>query len=76
MNFSNRKKSALWILLHLLIILDILLITIALIFDFPTDMSSDIFKFDFSICIILLIEWFYNLYKSESKTKYLTRLGN
>lgn len=76
MKISKKQKRAFWIILHILIIVDIILISIALIFDLPTDISSNISRFDFILCIILLIEWFYNFYHSESKTEYITSLGN
>ena len=55
-----------------LILLDMLLITIALIFEIPADVVLKIQYFDLIVCIILLIEWTWNLYLSSPKKDFLT----
>lgn len=50
------SRMAIWFGLHGLIIVDILLITIAMLFTLPADIALDIQIFDFIVCIILLGE--------------------
>lgn len=54
-----------------LIIADLFLISIALIFDMPDDVLVNIYKFDLVVCIILLAEYFINLYLSSPKKDYI-----
>lgn len=54
-----------------LIILDIILITIAMIFQIPDNVASAIQFFDLIVCIILLCEYAFNLYSSPSKKDFL-----
>lgn len=54
-----------------LIIVDLFLISIALIFEIPNDVMWDIQQFDFIVCIILLGEYFLNLFLSGSKKLYI-----
>ena len=59
-----------------LIIADLFLISIALIFDIPDDVILNIQIFDFIVCIILLGEYFLNLYLSGSKKLYILDKDN
>lgn len=54
-----------------LIIFDLFLITIALIFEIPNEVLWDIQIFDLIVCIILLGEYFLNLYLSSPKKDYI-----
>lgn len=54
-----------------LIVIDIVLITIAMIFQIPPDVALDIQIFDFFVCIILLCEWTINFYLSSPKKDFL-----
>lgn len=54
-----------------LIIVDLFLISIALIFEIPYETQTNIYKFDFVVCIILLAEYFLNLYLSSPKKDYI-----
>ena len=66
-------KSFLYVYVYTgLILLDILLITIALIFEIPASIASDIRLFDLIVCIMLLTEWIWNLHISTSKKDFLT----
>ena len=47
-----------------LIIVDLFLITISLIFEIPNDVMLNIQQFDLIVCIILLGEYFLNLFLS------------
>lgn len=59
-----------------LIIADLFLISIALIFDIPDDVILNIQIFDLIVCIILLGEYFLNLYLSGSKKLYILDKDN
>lgn len=54
-----------------LIIVDLFLITISLIFELPYDVLVDIYQFDLVVCLILLAEYFINLYMSSPKKDYI-----
>lgn len=54
-----------------LIITDLFLITISLIFEMPDDVLVTIYQFDLVVCIILLAEYFLNLYLSSPKKDYI-----
>lgn len=54
-----------------LIILDMFLITIALIFHMPQDIVTDIQYFDLFVCIILLCEYALNLHMSSPKKDFI-----
>ena len=56
---------------NFLIIIDIILITIGLIFQIPDYVASDIQHFDLIVCIILLGEYAYSLYSSTHKKDYI-----
>ena len=56
--------------LNTLILVDIILITIALIFTLPENIDFTIRIFDFFVCIILLVEWFFELYISKPRSSY------
>lgn len=54
-----------------LIIVDLFLITISLIFEISNDVMLNIQQFDLIVCIILLGEYFLNLFLSGSKKLYI-----
>ena len=54
-----------------LIVIDMFLITIALIFELPPDVVLDIQYFDLFVCLILLGEYALNLYMSSPKMKFI-----
>lgn len=54
-----------------LIIVDIILITISIIFQIPANVARDIQFFDFIVCLILLGEYFLNLYMSSPKKDFV-----
>jgi hypothetical protein len=54
-----------------LIVLDMFLITIALIFQLPNDTLVDIQYFDLIVCLILLVEYTFNLYHSSPKKDFI-----
>lgn len=70
------RRMAIWFGLHGLIIVDIVLITIAMLFYLPPDIALDIQIFDFIVCILLLIEWSINFYLSTPKTLFLKQKDN
>lgn len=70
------KRMILWFGMHGLIIIDIILITYAMIFSPAEDLALRIMIFDFVVCIILLIEWSYNFYLSSPKSLFLKDRGN
>ena len=70
------KRMAIWFGLHILIIVDIVLITIAMLFILPPNIALDIQIFDFFVCIILLAEWLINFYMSTPKTTFLKQRDN
>ena len=59
-----------------LIIVDLFLITISLIFEIPNDVMLNIQQFDLIVCIILLGEYFLNLFLSGSKKLYIFEKEN
>ncbi|WP_406533971.1 ion transporter [Methanobrevibacter sp.] len=54
-----------------LIIIDMILITISLIFQIPANVATDIQNFDLIVCIILLVEYALNLYLSSPKKDFI-----
>lgn len=54
-----------------LVIIDMFLITIAIIFQIPKNILINIQYFDLIVCLILLGEYTYNLYLSSPKKDYL-----
>lgn len=54
-----------------LVVLDMFLITIALIFQLPQDILLDIQYFDLVVCVILLGEYSLNLYLSSPKKDFI-----
>ena len=70
------KRMALWFGLHGLIIIDIILITIALLFYLPEDIRMAIQTFDFIVCILLLGEWLVKFYLSRPKKLFLKQKDN
>lgn len=59
-----------------LVIIDIILITIAMIFHIPNYVASTIQLFDLIVCIILLGEYAYNLFTSPSKKDFIFDIRN
>ena len=76
--FGNEvnKRYAIWIAIQPITILDIVLISIEMIFSLPSEIAVFITRFDFIVCIILLAQWFYILYLSRPKTIFLKRASN
>lgn len=65
-----------YICFYILVIVDVFLITVALIFQIPNDIVQDIEKFDLIVCIILLCEYGMNLYLSPSKRDFIMDPAN
>ena len=57
--------------LNAVVILDIFLISVALIFQLPNDIDLKLEYFDLIVCFILLAEYAYNLYLSPSKKEFI-----
>lgn len=70
------RTMVLWFGLHALIIVDILLITAAMIFTLPVEVAIGIMIFDFFVCLLLLGEWTYNFYLSSPKSVFLKQKEN
>ena len=70
------SRMAIWFGLHGLIIIDIILITIAMLFNLPADIARNIQIFDLIVCILLLIEWSINFYLSSPKIVFLKQKDN
>ena len=60
------SRMAIWFGLYGLVIIDILFITISLLFSLPDDLERAMMLFDFCVCILLLAEWVINFYFSYS----------
>ena len=69
-------RMVLFILLHIFIVIDIVAITLVMVWDVSPRMAFDIQIFDTALCIILLIEWSINFYKSYPKTTFLKQKDN
>ena len=79
MNIFGRevnKRYAIWVALHVLIVIDIVLISVAMLFELPKDIALSIQIFDFIVCIILLIEWSITFYISKPKSVFLKQKSN
>ena len=79
MNLFSREVNSrmmIWFGLHGLIIVDIVLITIAMLISLPKDIAFGITVFDFCVCIILLVEWGINFYISKPKKVFLKQKSN
>ena len=70
------NRYLIWIMLHILIVVDIVLITIVMFFNLPGDVVYKITVFDFCVCIVLLIEWCINFYLSKPKKIFLKQKSN
>lgn len=69
-------RMVLFILLHILIVIDIILITIAMFLELPSRIALGIQIFDLTVCIILLTEWCINFYLSTPKSTFLKQKDN
>ena len=79
MNIMGReinKRRALWITIHLFVFLDIILICVAMLSSLPEDISRFIQAYDFCICVVLLVQWFYIFYLSKPKKIFLKQKSN
>lgn len=76
MKVLGMEMSAYFVGLNVLILVDIVLITIAMIFSIPADIAMDIQIFDFIVCLILLGDWMVNFYLSSPKSYYLKDTTN
>lgn len=70
------SRMVIWFGLHGLIIVDIVLITIAMLFNLPEKVAMGIMIFDFIVCLILLGEWLVNFYISKPKKLFLKQKDN
>lgn len=76
MKVFGMEMNLYFIGINSLILVDIILISIAMIFQIPADIALDIQIFDFIVCIILIIDWFVNFCISSPKSVYLKDTGN
>lgn len=78
MKKSNNGRWELWYnrILPYLILLDFILTTVSLILNVSKPTLIHIEHFDLFVCIILLGEFFYYLFKAPSKKKYLLNRDN
>ncbi len=63
-------------ILYNLIILDIIFISISLVFQIPNNILLYIQIFDFIVCIILLVEYFTSLFEAPSKKEFILDKDN
>lgn len=70
------KHSIIHFCFNSLIIIDMFLITTAIIFKLPQNILTIIQYFDLFVCLILLIEYTYDLYKTSFKKEYILNPGN
>lgn len=57
-------------ILSLIIIIDIILISLTLIFDVPNDLYQKIMLFDIVTCILFLFDFFMGMFKSDDRKQY------
>lgn len=79
MNILGRKiykRRALWLAIHFFVVVDIVLICIAMLSNLPENIASFIQAYDFCICIVLLVQWFYIFYRSKPKKIFLKQKSN
>ena len=72
MNF----KKTLNLVLNILIVIDIILITIAMLFTLPQNVSVNIQIFDFFICVILLFDWINEFKQCDDKKEFIKNINN
>ncbi len=70
------KYHLIAILINILIVVDIVLITGTIFLELPPAVEVGIYNFDFFTCLILLIQWFLELYNSKSKGEFLKKPSN
>lgn len=70
------RLYARWLFINVLILIDIIAISLMMFFDLPYDVVLKIHIYDFIVCIILLVQWFWTLYLSNPKRIFLKRPGN
>jgi len=70
------RRYALWLILHIIILIDIVLISLAMLISLPKDLSVFIQKFDFCVCIVLMIEWSARFIISKPKKIFLKQKSN
>lgn len=70
------KHQLLITMINLLIVVDIILITVALFLEFPANIESAIFNFDFFTCLILLVQWCVSLYNSKPRISFLKQTSS
>ncbi|MDO5859123.1 potassium channel family protein [Methanobrevibacter sp.] len=56
---------------YALIVIDVFLITVALIFEIPDSIARNIQHFDWAVCIILLFEYSVSLYLAPSRRDFI-----
>ena len=70
MNILGRqinKRRALWITIHVFVVVDMVLICVAMLSNLPENIAGFIQTYDFCICAVLLAQWFYIFYLSKPK---------
>ena len=70
------RRYGIWLAIQLITIIDIVLISIDLLFTMPPEVSSFIRSFDFIVCAILLLQWFYVFYISKPKSIFVKQTSN
>lgn len=79
MNISGHEINrgyVIWVFINVLVLIDILAISFMMFFDLAYDTLLQIHIFDFIVCVILLIQWFWDLHLSNPKKKFLKQPGN
>lgn len=75
-NKEINNRYALWIILNFLIVIDIIFITLKIFFNFSPNIKFYFQSFDFILCIILLVQWFYVFHISKPKKYFLKQKSN
>lgn len=79
MNILGReinKRRALWLAIHFFVVVDIVLICLAMLSNLPENIAGFIQTYDFCICVVLLVQWFYIFYLSKPKKIFLKQKSN
>lgn len=73
MNLISVSKKKINVLLFIFVLIDTILLFISTFSTLPADINEHIFHFDIFVCVILWIEFIYNLYYSENRLYYLKK---
>lgn len=79
MKFRNKEynnRYVMWIAINVLAVIDMILISVEILFFLPPNVENFIQIFDLIVCIILLFEFFLNLYLSKPKSVFLKQKSN